>query len=149
MSDVWLMCLLIGSLFFLVGSYVGWRQQRPAQALLLLMGAAFLLRLTMIGLDPFLHDWDERYHALVARNLMDAPLRPMLRAIPALPYNYKAWCCNHVWLHKQPLFLWQMALAMKVFGTNVVALRLPSALLARQSLALSDLSHCPTDLPRL
>ncbi|RZK44966.1 MAG: hypothetical protein EOO59_21460, partial [Hymenobacter sp.] len=96
----------------------------------LLMSAALLLRLLMAGLDPFLHDWDERYHALVARNLMAHPGQPMLRADPVLPYDYQNWSINHIWLHKQPLFLWQMALSMKVFGVNVLALRLPSALLS-------------------
>ena len=129
MTETWLTILLVGSAGLFGASFVSWQRQRPAPALLLLMAAAFLLRLAMAGLDPFLHDWDERYHALVARNLMSTPLRPTLHAIPALAYDYKAWCCNHIWLHKQPLFLWQIALALKAFGPNVMALRLPSALL--------------------
>jgi len=84
----------------------------------------------MAGLDPFLHDWDERFHAIVARNLMTEPLRPRLHPMPLLPYEFQAWCCNYVWLHKQPLFMWQMALSMKLFGVNELALRLPSALLS-------------------
>ena len=111
------------------GSYLGWQRGQARWAVGLLMAAAFLLRLAMAGLDPFLHDWDERFHAVVARNLMANPLLPLLRARAVLPYDYKSWVGNHVWLHKQPLFLWQMALAMKLFGTNVVALRLPSVLL--------------------
>ncbi|WP_345054156.1 ArnT family glycosyltransferase [Hymenobacter glaciei] len=83
----------------------------------------------LIGLDPFLHDWDERFHALVAKNLQANFLLPQLRARPVLPYDYRLWTSNHVWLHKQPLFLWQMALSMQLFGTNEMALRLPSALL--------------------
>ncbi|WBA44005.1 ArnT family glycosyltransferase [Hymenobacter canadensis] len=46
-----------------------------------------------------------------------------------MPYNYRDWANNHVWLHKQPLFLWQMALSLKIVGINEVAVRLPSALL--------------------
>jgi 4-amino-4-deoxy-L-arabinose transferase len=123
--------LLGGGALLLAGASAGsWWRGRPHQALLLLMGAALLLRLLMAGLDPFLHDWDERYHALVARNMMSHPGRPMLRAEPLLPYNYQAWCCNHIWLHKQPLFLWQMALSMKLFGVSTLALRLPSVLLS-------------------
>lgn len=109
-------------------SLIAWRRGKYDQALLLLMGAAFALRLLMAGLDPFLHDWDERYHAIVARNLMSEPFRPRLHPAPLLPYDYKAWCCNYIWLHKQPLFMWQMALSMKLFGVSAFTLRLPSVL---------------------
>jgi len=118
-----------GALLLGVASALAWQRGRQQLAVGLLMGAALLLRLLMAGLDPFLHDWDERYHAVVARNLLLDPFKPMLRAEPLLPYDYRTWCCNHVWLHKQPLFLWQMALSMKVFGVSELALRLPSALL--------------------
>src|SRR5690606_28721971 len=75
-------------------------------------------------------DWDERFHALVARNMMDEPFRPMLKTSALLPHeDYTAWCCNHIWLHKQPLFMWQMALSMKVFGVSEPALRLPSVIM--------------------
>ena len=106
-----------------------WHRGRATAAMGLLMGSAFAVRLLMARLDPFVHDWDERYHALVARNLMAYPLQPMLRVDTWFPYDFKAWCCNHVWLHKQPLFMWQMALAMKLFGVSTFTLRLPSALL--------------------
>jgi 4-amino-4-deoxy-L-arabinose transferase len=106
-----------------------WGRGRATPAVLLLMGAALLLRLWMASLDPFLHDWDERFHAVVARNMLSDPFRPILQPHPLLPYDYHAWCCNYIWLHKQPLFLWLMALSMKVFGVNTLALRLPSALL--------------------
>jgi 4-amino-4-deoxy-L-arabinose transferase len=82
----------------------------------------------MAGLDEHLHPWDEQFHALVAKNMMYNPLKPMLYANPVLPYDYKIWVGNHVWLHKQPLFLWQMAASMKIFGINVLAVRLPSVL---------------------
>ena len=98
-------------------------------AWLLVLGA-FLLRMAVAVMDPFLHDWDEKFHALVAKNMMTYPFKPMLRIDPVLPYDYTAWCCNHIWVHKQPLFLWQMALSMKIFGVNEIAVRLPSALLS-------------------
>ncbi|WP_460503701.1 ArnT family glycosyltransferase, partial [Hymenobacter agri] len=122
------MGLLTGSGLLLAGSVGAWYRQRMAWAVGLLMAAALLLRLVMAALDPFLHEWDERFHAVVAKNMMQHPLAPMLHP-GLLPYDYKAWCCNHIWLHKQPLFMWQMALSMKLFGVNEVALRLPSALL--------------------
>lgn len=89
----------------------------------------FFLRLHYAHLDPYLHAWDERYHALVAKNLMDDPLLPLLRAEPLVPYDDKAWCCNHIWVHKQPLFMWQMAASMAIFGVSEFAMRYPSVLM--------------------
>lgn len=76
---------------------------------MLLLFGAIGVRLFMITIDPFLHDWDERFHAIVAKNMITYPFKPMLFVNPVLPYDYRAWCCNHIWVHKQPLFLWQMA----------------------------------------
>ncbi len=98
-------------------------------ALILLAGAAFSVRLYMAHMDAFLHDWDEKYHALVARNMMDNPFSPVLKDGLSVPYDYKAWCCNYVWLHKQPLFMWQMALSMKIFGISEYAIRYPDVLM--------------------
>ena len=127
---LWLNGLLAGvCVGCTVASLMAYRQARGNSAVVLLMGAALSLRLLLIGLDPFLHDWDERFHALVAKNLRADYLLPVLRASPVMPYDYRLWTSNYVWLHKQPLFLWQMALSMQLFGTNEVALRLPSALL--------------------
>ncbi len=92
------------------------------------IGAA--IRLYYAQADPFLHDWDERFHALVARNMMDHPFRPMLKTSSLLPHaDYTVWCCNHIWLHKQPLFMWQMALSMKIFGVSELSLRLPGIIM--------------------
>ncbi|KAA9327582.1 phospholipid carrier-dependent glycosyltransferase [Hymenobacter busanensis] len=118
-----LSALLAGVSVFVFSRY------SPSKAVWWLMAAALCLRLALASLDPFLHDWDERFHALVAKNLMVDWLRPVLRQHPVLPYDYRAWCCNHVWVHKQPLFLWQIAASFKLFGVNELALRLPSALL--------------------
>lgn len=98
-------------------------------ALYLLILSAFLLRMYLVTLDPYLHSWDERFHALVAKHMIIHPFKPMLRLFPILDYNPSSWCCNHIWVHKQPLFLWQMALSMKLFGVNEVALRLPSVIM--------------------
>jgi 4-amino-4-deoxy-L-arabinose transferase-like glycosyltransferase len=103
------------------------RQYLLAVSLLTL--GALLLRLVIIDLDPFLHPWDERFHCLVAKNLIDHPLVPTLRDDPLTPINFKNWPGNHVWLHKQPLFMWQMALSMKLLGKTAFAARVPSALM--------------------
>ena len=98
-------------------------------SVLLLVAAAFALRIFMAS-DMFLHEWDERYHALVAKNLMNNFLEPKLYRIPLLNYDYTSWSSNYIWLHKQPLPLWCMALSMKILGVNEMAMRLPSAIIS-------------------
>jgi 4-amino-4-deoxy-L-arabinose transferase-like glycosyltransferase len=120
--------LLLSLALSIVGIYL-FRTKNTRAAIILLFFAAFSIRYFMIGLDPFLNDWDERFHALVAKNMMQHPFKPMLREFPIMDYGLHDWCCNHIWLHKQPLFLWQMALSMSIFGVNEVAMRLPSALM--------------------
>lgn len=102
----------------------------------ILLIAGFLLRLWMIILDPFLHNWDEHFHALVAKNLSNNFALPILLNNPLDSYKIEAWCDNHIWLHKQPLFLWQIALAIKVFGTSVFSVRFPSLLMTSISLLI-------------
>ncbi len=114
---------LVGIYFFLI------RDQKRVGLVLLLL-SAFLIRLLMISLDPFLHEWDERFHALVAKNMIANPFRPMLFTNHIMAYDFRDWSYNHIWLNKQPLFLWQMALSMKIFGTNEIALRLPSVIMS-------------------
>lgn len=121
--------LAIASIPALASFYAFFILKRPNVALALVLLSALLLRLLLISLDPYLNEWDERFHALVSKNMIDHPFKPMLRVDPVLEYNYKEWCCNHVWVHKQPLFLWQMAASMKLFGVNEFAMRLPSALM--------------------
>jgi len=102
---------------------------RKGAALAVVVASAFAIGLFMAMLDPFLWMWDEMYHALVAKHILLDPLRPTLYHTPVLPYDYRNWTFNHVWLHKQPLFLWQMALSIKLFGTNELAVRLPSVVM--------------------
>lgn len=97
----------------------------------------FFLRLGMIQLDPFLQTWDEHFHALVAKNLSEDMLKPLLFKTPFLPYDFRDWSANHIWVHKQPFFLWQIALSVKAFGATVFAVRIPSLLLATVTLLLT------------
>ena len=105
-------------------------QKRVSFAILILFFAALILRYWSSSLFPYLQDWDERYHALVAKNLAHHMLMPTLFENPLLPPVGDDWSQMHVWLHKQPLFLWQMALSIKLFGANETAVRLPSILLS-------------------
>ncbi|MCB0629238.1 MAG: glycosyltransferase family 39 protein [Saprospiraceae bacterium] len=95
-----------------------------------------LLRIYLAA-DPFLHEWDERYHALVAKNMMAHPFRPMLYQQPLLPYDFRHWAGNHIWLHKQPLPLWLMAISLKIFGISEFAVRLPSIILSTLGIFLT------------
>ena len=90
---------------------------------------ALLLGYFISRLDPFLILWDEQYHALVAKNMITNPFKPMLYKNPILGYDYRDWSNNYIWLHKQPLFLWQIAISMKLFGITEFAVRLPSILM--------------------
>jgi 4-amino-4-deoxy-L-arabinose transferase len=99
-------------------------------SIVLLLLGGFSVRLFTALLNPNLEFWDEQFHALVAKNMMENPFVPMLYKNPVIPYNETSWISGHVWLHKQPLFLWQMAFSMKIFGVNTFALRLPSVIMS-------------------
>lgn len=103
--------------------------RRTRVVLLILVGLGFGLRLSA-GSDRYLHPWDERYHALVADNLLENPLRPTLRENPVLPYDYRNWWDNHVWVHKPPLALWTLAAGIALGGGHELVMRLPTILLS-------------------
>jgi 4-amino-4-deoxy-L-arabinose transferase len=73
--------------------------------------------------------WDEQYHLVVAKNMIEEPFHPKLMPFAPLDYNHGDWSRNHTWLHKPPFFMWLMAGSMKLFGVNLFAARLPSAVL--------------------
>jgi len=98
---------------------------KKALAAILLLG--LVLRVFMSA-DAYLHEWDERFHALVAKNTMEHPLKPTLYDNPVLDYDYRDWSTNHVWLSKPPLAFWAMGASMSIFGVNEFGLRLPSVL---------------------
>jgi 4-amino-4-deoxy-L-arabinose transferase-like glycosyltransferase len=95
----------------------------------LLMISSGFLGYFMATLDPFLNLWDEQQHALVAKNMAESPFKPMLYKTAFLEYDSHSWINNHIWIHKQPLFLWQMAIFVKILGAKVIAIRLPSIIL--------------------
>ncbi|MEZ5070380.1 MAG: glycosyltransferase family 39 protein [Bacteroidales bacterium] len=104
-------------------------------ALTLIVACGLLLRL-FVAWDLYLHPWDERYHALVAKHMRLQPFFPTLYEDPLLPFDFRDWTRNHIWLHKQPLPLWTMALSLSVFGVNELAVRLPSILLTTGGIVL-------------
>jgi 4-amino-4-deoxy-L-arabinose transferase len=96
---------------------------RLAQILIIVVLGLFLLK--NASQPDFLNEWDERFHAIVAKNLTEDFSVPRLyrdAAVESYPYNL--WFTSEVWLHKPPLFSYQSALVMKVFGTNLLGYRL-------------------------
>lgn len=105
-------------------------------AVFLLMLGGFSLRL-FASADFFLHPWDEAFHALASKHMIWHPLVPTLYDTPLLPYDYRNWTGNYIWVHKQPLPLWTMAVSMFLFGVNEIALRLPSVILTTLGIGLT------------
>ena len=124
--DLW---LLLPSLFIIGVSIVFFFYKKHTPAILLLGLGGMGLFFFMAQIDHFLWDWDEKYHALVAQHLRLHPLKPTLYEDTLMGFDYKVWISNHVWLHKPPLALWQMAICSAIFGTSEFAIRIPSVLL--------------------
>ena len=95
--------------------------------LLCILIASGILVLRHVGHSGITY-WDEGFHAVVARNLTKHPLKFTLYDQPWLPYDYKGWGENHIWLHKPPVAMWTIWLSHLIFGINTFALRLPSAI---------------------
>lgn len=110
-------------------SYIFYIRNKTNLSLASIILLALVLRI-YCSLDPMLHEWDERYHALVSKNMIDNPFEPKLYKKHLFTYNFKNWTSSEIWLHKQPVPLWVMALSMKIFGVNEFTLRLPSIILS-------------------
>ena len=98
-------------------------------SLFVLFLCSLFLGFAVSTIDPFLRLWDEQFHALVGKHLSETPLTPRLLREDLLAANSSTWVNNHIWLHKQPLSLWQIALSIKLFGANYLAVRIPSIVL--------------------
>ena len=96
-----------------------------------LIASTFSIASAFALFSPYLYTWDEQFHALVAKNGMSSPFHPKLfpHHPEAIPIPKDQWVLSGTWLHKQPFFTWLMALSMKIFGTSIFAVRLPSVLL--------------------
>lgn len=121
--------ILITSTLLLASSAVFFRLKRENYCISTLVLGALCLGLFMARLNPYLNLWDEQYHALVAKNMLTNIFKPVLYSDPLLDYDYKNWTGNYIWLHKQPLFLWQMAISLKIFGVNEISVRIPSIIM--------------------
>lgn len=115
------------------------RENRCAQLLILtILLLSFGLKLNNLGHHRF-GSIDECCHALVAKNLLNHPLKPTLIDEPYVSYTETDWSTNHIWLHKPILPLWQGALSYCFFGVNTFAFRFPSAILSTLAVWLTYL----------
>lgn len=122
--------LVVISLLHLISVFYFTYKKNIKVALFFLFIGGLVARLIIISWDNYFHLWDEQYHALVAKNMMENPFIPMLFKYTPLGFDLNNWSANHIWLHKQPMFLWQIALSMKLFGASPFAVRLPSAIMS-------------------
>lgn len=121
--------VVVTSFLFVLAALFLWKQKKETVSLFFVCSAVFMLGLFYALRVDILFFWDEQYHAVVASNLATNPFRPVLIHYGSVPYDKTIWISNEIWLHKQPLSLWQMALSIKVFGNSIFAVRFPSVLL--------------------
>ena len=133
----WYHFLLVSAgLVSLISSCIIWtlnREKTPAKrfpwSIILLFVSALCFYSFAALLDPFLNPWDERFHALVAKNLLQHPFTFTLYDDPVMQMAYDRWDRSVIWLHKPPLFLWMIALSYKLFGVSWFTTRIPSIIL--------------------
>lgn len=129
--------VILSSFLFYLSFHCG-KKENVRYALFFILGAGLLLRI-FASSDQYLHTWDERYHALVAKHLTEQPLKPTLYQNTVLPFDKTNWLINHVWLEKGPVPLLSMAGAISLFGCNEFAIRIPSIILSLLAVYLTFL----------
>jgi len=107
------------------------RSARISLYIIMLLG--FYLRFSAAN-HPYISLWDEAYHAVVAKNMLSNPLKPVLYKNPVLEYDFKDWTNNHIWLHKPPVTFWLMALSIYISGDEEIIFRMPSIILSTLSI---------------
>ncbi|WP_428939351.1 ArnT family glycosyltransferase [Fontivita pretiosa] len=111
---------------------------RSSFILALILITSFVMKLPNLG-HRAIKPLDEVFHAIVAANLLKHPLKPTLNDRQYLQIDYHLWQNTHIWLHKPPMAMWQIAASYALLGVNTLALRLPSAILATLAVWLTYL----------
>ena len=119
-------------------SYLFAKKNLYTKAFLLIILGGLVLRI-YVSSDGYLHEWDEKYHALIAKNMMQHPLKPTLIENPVLKYDYKNFTANHIWLEKGPIPLLAISLSLKLFGLSEFSVRIPSIILSLLAVYLTYL----------
>ncbi|MEO9544747.1 MAG: glycosyltransferase family 39 protein [Crocinitomicaceae bacterium] len=135
LTDLIISLLFMGGLIAVIYFF---RKQKFRISLGVILVLGLLLRV-YLSTDNHLHKWDERYHALVAKNLADHPLKPTLFEHHVMPVKGDDWTGTHLWLSKPPVPLWTMAVSMKVFGANTWGVRMPSILFSTLAIFITFL----------
>lgn len=120
--------LFLGSLVLFALSVFSFYTQKKVFLPLLAFSALLIASAFALAI-PWLYLWDEQFHALVGKNLAKNPFHPILIDLKPEWLTNKTWADRHTWLHKQPLFLYQIALSVKLLGNTAFAVRFPSVLL--------------------
>jgi 4-amino-4-deoxy-L-arabinose transferase len=115
--------------------------RRAGALLAVILAGSFALKLRHLD-HAAVKPLDEVFHAIVARNFLKHPLTPTLVDQPFLAYDRDDWLANHIWLHKPPIAMWQIALSYSIIGPGTLALRLPSAILSTLAAWLTYLIGC-------
>src|SRR5574344_1791352 len=91
--------LICGFLFFVMSLFFYYKQKDKLAIILLTISELSFFIFSPL-LDPFLNFWDERFHALVAKNSMDNFWVPTLyKELPYQENDPLIWSYAHVWLH--------------------------------------------------
>jgi 4-amino-4-deoxy-L-arabinose transferase len=125
----------------LLATAVAWwagSRRRTRLALFALLLAALAIRINLAA-HWYLGKWDERYHAVVARHLMDHPLEPTLFEHPLHEVPPERWLESRVWITHPTLTMQLMALSMSVFGVDEFAMRVPSLVVSTLAVLLTFL----------
>jgi 4-amino-4-deoxy-L-arabinose transferase len=135
---IFVVAICITGFFFALKRF---REERYKLSLFLILFCGLIMRVFMAS-DRYIHDWDERYHAVVAKHLINHPLKPMLYDNTVIHGDYKGWDATDVWLHKPTVPLWFIAASLCTFGTTEIAVRLPSLLISLLAIYLTYLLGC-------
>lgn len=126
LSGISLLVLLSSILYVAYKCYL-----RDKHVLSLLMVFIFgLISRIFISLFPNLHSWDERFHALSAKNISAPHYFPYLYKSHFINWNSKDWMLETVWIHKPPLLSYILKLSMLLLGNTAFAVRFPSLLIS-------------------
>lgn len=109
---------------------------RYARAGWMVFFLALILRIFVAG-DLFLHDWDERFHAVIAKNIWSSPFAPRLYTDGVLDYDFASWSESDLWLSKPLLPFWILGGSIALFGSNEFGLRFPSIIVGLASVWLT------------
>ncbi len=125
-SGIFLLTFLSFLLFF---AYRFYQTERHTLSLLLIFLFGFICRI-FVSLFPNLHSWDERFHALAAKNISACYPFPFLYKNHFIVWNTNDWMLEKVWVHKPPMLSYIISASISVLGNTAFAVRFPTILIS-------------------